>query len=47
MLAEAMEEYMLASAEAANEYTGEHAPMVFMASGGGYHDGNASCWWYH
>ena len=33
MLAETMEEYTLASAEAAYENPGEQAPMVFMASG--------------
>ena len=45
MEAEAMEEYMLASVEADYGYTGEQAPMGFMASGGGYHTGNAShCW---
>ena len=40
-----MEEYVLASAEEAYEYPGGKAPMVFMAAGGGFHDGNASHWW--
>ena len=45
MVAEAMVEYVLASAEEAYEYPGGKAPMVFMAAGGGFHDGNASHWW--
>ena len=45
MVAEAMEEYALASAEAAYEDTMEQAPMGFMATGGGFHDGNVSHWW--
>ena len=32
MVAEAMEEYALASAEAAYEYPGEQAPMGFLAA---------------
>ena len=36
---------MLASVEAAYEYMREHAPMIIMASGGGFHDGNVSHWW--
>ena len=36
---------MLASAEAAYEDPGEHAPMVFMASGVVFHDGNTYHWW--
>ena len=42
MVAEAMEGYVLASAEAAYEYPGEQAPMGFIASGGGFHYGNSS-----
>ena len=42
MAAEAMEEYSLASAEAEYEDPGEHAPMGFIVSGGGFCDGNAS-----
>ena len=34
MLAETLEEYALASAEAADENPGEQAPMGFMALGG-------------
>ena len=45
MVAEAMEEYALACIEAACEYPGEQAPMGFMATGGGFYDGNASHWW--
>ena len=45
MLAEAMEEYASASTEAAYEDPGEQVPMVFMASGGEFNDGNASHWW--
>ena len=45
MLAEDMEEYLLASEEAAHEDLGEQAPMGFMAAGGIFHDGNASHWW--
>ena len=40
-----MEEYALASAEAAYEDPGEQAPMGFMATGVVFHDGNASHWW--
>ena len=47
MVAEEMEVYALASAEAAYEDPGEQAPMVFMSAGGGIHDGNSSHWWYH
>ena len=47
MVAEAMEEYALISAEMAYEDPGEHTPIEFMAAGGGFHDGNASNWWYH
>ena len=45
MVAEAMEEYVLASAESAYEDPGEQASMVFMEAGGGLHDLNASHWW--
>ena len=45
MVAEAMEEYELASAEAAYEDPGEQAQMGFMAAGGRFNDGNASHWW--
>ena len=41
-----MEEYALASVEAANENPGEQAPMVFMAEGGVFHNVYASHWWY-
>ena len=34
MVAETMEEYLLASVEAAYKNPGEQAPMGFMASGG-------------
>ena len=44
MVAEAMEEYALASAEAAYENPGKQAPMVFMEAGGRFHDGNAYHW---
>ena len=37
---------MLSSAEAAYGDPGQHAPMVFMASGGEFHDGNAAYWAY-
>ena len=40
-----MEEYASASAEAAYEDLGEHAPMEYMVSGEGFHDGNDSHWW--
>ena len=36
---------MLDSVEAAYEDTGEQEPIVFMASGEGFHDGNVSHWW--
>ena len=45
MVSEEMEEYVLASSEAAYEYPGEQALMWFMAAGGGLYDGNDSCWW--
>ena len=45
MIAQAMEEYALASEEEAYEDTMEHVPMVFMAAVGGFHDGNVSHWW--
>ena len=44
MVEKEMEEYALASAEAAYEDPGEHVPMVFLASGGGFHYGNDSHW---
>ena len=44
MIAEAMEEYALASIEEAYGYPREHASMVFMTSGGGFNDGNVSHW---
>ena len=44
MVAEALKEYSLASAEAACEDPMEQAPMVFMASGVEFHDGNTSHW---
>ena len=47
MVAEEMEEYVLAYAEAAYEDPGEQTPMGFMESGGGFHDGNDSYWWDH
>ena len=34
MMSEALEGYVLASAESAYEDTGQHTPMLFMASGG-------------
>ena len=40
MVEKAIEEYALASAEAAYEDPGEHVPMVFLASGVGFHYGN-------
>ena len=46
MISEAMEEYALASIEAAYEDPREHASMGFMAAGGGFKDGNISHWWY-
>ena len=45
MLAESMGEYALSSAEAAYEDPGEQAPMGFVASGVGFHDGNDYHWW--
>ena len=45
MIAEAMEEYALASSEAAYEDPEEQARMGFMVEGGGFHDGNVSHWW--
>ena len=45
MLAEAMEDYALASKDAAYEDQGEQAQMGFMATGGGFHHGNVSHWW--
>ena len=42
-----MEEYALAFAEADYEDPGEHSPMGFMATGGGFHDRNTSHWWDH
>ena len=45
MVAEAMEEYVLAYAEAVYEDPGEQSSMRFMLSGGGFHDGNSSHWW--
>ena len=45
MLAEEMDQFALTSTEAAYEDPGEQAPMVFMVSGWGFHDGNASQWW--
>ena len=45
MVAEEIEEYALASSEAAYEDLGEHALMGFIAAGRGFHDGNASHWW--
>ena len=44
ILEEALEEYELDFAEEAYKDPGEHATMVFMASGGGSQDGNASHW---
>ena len=44
MLAEALKEYTLESAEAAYVYPGEHEPMVFMASWGLFYDGNDFNW---
>ena len=40
MVAEAMEEYVLSSAEAAHKDIGEQAPMGFIALGEYFHDGN-------
>ena len=40
-----MEEYVLYSEEAAYEDPREQAPMVFMAIGGGFRDGNSFHWW--
>ena len=45
MVAEAMEEYALASAEAAYKDPWEQATMRFMAKGGGFNDGNVYHWW--
>ena len=45
MLAQAMEEYALDSVEAAYTDTGELLQIGFMASGGGFHDVNASHWY--
>ena len=45
MVAESMEEYVLDFAEAAYEDLGEQAPMGFMDTAGGFHDGNYSHWW--
>ena len=45
MVEEAMQEYALASTEAAYEDPGEQAPVVFMDSEGLFHDVNASHWW--
>ena len=45
MVAEAMEEYVLASAETAYEDPGKQVPMGLMVSGGGFYNGNASHWW--
>ena len=43
MLAEALDKYVLASAEAAYEDPGKQAPLELMVSGGNFHDaGNAS-----
>ena len=39
IVAEAVKEYMLASEESSYEDQGEHAPMGFMAAGGGFHHG--------
>ena len=47
MTLEAMEEYALASAEVAYEEPGEQEPMIFMAAGGLFNDGNASHWRDH
>ena len=45
MSAEALEEYVLASAEAAYQDPGQHVPMVFMASEGeSLKTGNTSHW---
>ena len=46
MMSEALEGYVLASAESVNEDTGQQAPMVFMSPGGYFHDGNDSGWGY-
>ena len=45
VVAEAMEEYVLASAEALYEDPGEQAPMCFMDAGGVFHDLNFYHWW--
>ena len=45
MVAEEMEEDLLASEEAAYENLGVKAPMRFMEAGGGFHDVNVSHWW--
>ena len=44
-VAEAMEEYLLASTEAAYGYPGEQAPMVCIASGGGFQYRSYYHWW--
>ena len=44
MLAEEIKEYALASAEEDYKEPGKHATMVFMYSGGEFHDGNDSHW---
>ena len=45
MVAEAMEEYALAYEEEAYEdHPEEQEPMGFMATGGGFNDGNYSHW---
>ena len=36
-----MEEYELAFIEASYKDPGKQLPMVFIATGGGFHDGNA------
>ena len=45
MVAESMEEYGLASAEAAYERPGEQVPIGFMASRRGFYDRNISHLW--
>ena len=40
-----MEEYELASTGVAYEVPGEQVPMVFMDTGGLFHDGNDYHWW--
>ena len=47
MVAEAVEEYVFDSTEAAYEYQGEHAPMGFMAERGGFHDEIFAHLWDH